>query len=159
MELYLLRHGIAEDGLPGTSDSDRRLTQEGREKTIAVLNMARRSGVNPSLILSSPYVRANQTAEIAAKELGYKEEIQLLESLVPHGAPQAVWADIRDYADEPSILLAGHEPLMSYLAAYLLNAPSLRVDMKKSALIRIDFQIASAVPYGVLRWMLVPKLA
>ena len=159
MELYLLRHGIAEDGLPGTPDSARRLTQEGRERVAAVLKLARHSGVNPSLILSSPYVRACQTAEIAAREFGYKEDVPQLKSLVPHGSPEAVWADIRDYADEPAIILAGHEPLMSHLAAYLLNAPSLRVDMKKSALLRIDFGVVGAVPYGTLRWMLVPKLA
>jgi len=159
MELYLLRHGIAEDGLPGTPDSARLLTPEGRERVAAVLKMARHGGTNPSLILSSPYVRAHQTAEIAAREFEYKGEIPKLQSLVPHGRPEAVWADIRDYADESAILLAGHEPLMSELAAYLLNAPSLRVDMKKSALIRIDFAVVGAVPYGTLRWMLVPKLA
>jgi hypothetical protein len=48
---------------------------------------------------------------------------------------------------------------MSSLAAYLLNAPSLRIDMRKAALLRIDFEGAGAVPRGVLRWMLTPKLA
>jgi len=158
MELYLLRHGAAEDGRPGTSDSARQLTDEGREKTASVLQAARRAGVNPSLILSSPYIRAKQTADIAAKELQYKGQVELIESLTPHGTEERVWADIRDYSEEPSVLLAGHEPLLSILAAYLLNAPSLRVDMKKSALIRIDCPTLGAVPYGVLRWMLVPKL-
>ena len=54
MELYLLRHGIAEDGRPGSQDAARELTDEGREKTAAVLKMARQGGIQPSSILSSP---------------------------------------------------------------------------------------------------------
>jgi phosphohistidine phosphatase len=159
MELYLLRHGIAEDARPGTSDSARELTAEGREKTAAVLKLARRGGVSPSLILSSPYLRAHQTAKIAARELEHNGDIELADSLVPHGTPENVWADLRDRSDEPAILLASHEPLLSTLVAWLLNSPSLRVDMKKAALVRIDVEGVRAVPHGVLRWMLVPKLA
>jgi phosphohistidine phosphatase len=159
MELYLLRHGIAEDASPGRPDSARELTDDGRDKVASVLKLARRGGVFPSLILSSPYVRARQTAAIAAAELDHKGGIQLLESLVPHGTPERVWADLRDYPGEHAILLAGHEPLLSSLAAYLLNAPALRIDMKKAALLRIDFESLGAIPHGVLRWMLIPKLA
>jgi phosphohistidine phosphatase len=158
MELYLLRHGIAEEARPGSPDSARSLTGEGREKTAAVLRQAHHGGVRPSVILSSPYVRARQTAEIAAKELGYAGDIRIIDSLVPHGGPEAVWADVRDYAGEASVLLAGHEPLMGALAAYFLNTPSLRVDMKKAALLRIDMDTIRAAPHGVLRWMLVPKV-
>jgi phosphohistidine phosphatase len=159
MELYLLRHGIAENGRPGSPDSARELTDEGREKTAAVLKRASQAGVEPSLILSSPYVRARQTANIAAKELGYRGDLELLDSLVPNGTPEKVWADVRDRADEPAILLAGHEPLMGALVAYLLNAPSLRIDMKKAALVCIEVESVGAVPRGVLRWMLIPRLA
>src|SRR5215471_76043 len=111
MELYLLRHGIAENGRPGRPDSARELTSEGREKTALVLKAACRSGVHPSVILSSPYIRARQTAEIAATELRCEAGIHLVESLVPHGSPEGVWADVRVYAKEPSVLLAGHETL------------------------------------------------
>jgi phosphohistidine phosphatase len=158
MELYLFRHGIAEDAPQGRSDSSRALTDEGRERSAAVVKMARGAGVAPSLIASSPYVRAVQTAEVAAKEFGYSGELVRLPSLVPHGTPEAVWSDIRDLRDESAVLLAGHEPLMGHLAAYLLNAPSLQVDMKKSAMLRIDLATLGASPRGVLRWMIVPKL-
>jgi len=159
MELYLFRHGIAEDAPPGRSDSSRALTDAGRERSAAVAKMAREAGVGPSLIASSPYLRAVQTAEVAAKEFGYSGELVRLPSLVPHGTPEAVWSDIRDLRDQTAVILAGHEPLMGYLAAYLLNAPSLQVDMKKSAMVRIDLATLGAAPRGVLRWMIVPKLA
>ena len=160
MELYLFRHGIAEDAPPGRSDSSRALTDAGRERSAAVAKMAREAGVAPSLIASSPYLRAVQTAEVAAKEFGYSGGSGcgcLL--LVPHGTPEAVWSDIRELHDETAVLLAGHEPLMGYLAAYLLNAPGLQVDMKKSAMVRIDLATLGVAPRGMLRWMIIPKLA
>jgi phosphohistidine phosphatase len=162
MELYLFRHGIAEDGRPGNPDSARQLTDEGREKAAAVAKMARRTGVRPSLILTSPYQRARQTAQIAAEELGFEGNILSTDSLVPDSTPENVWRSIRDHADETAILLAGHEPLLSQLAAWLLNAPSLRVEMKKAALVRIDVDSPRGgrvgPPHGILRWMTIPRM-
>jgi phosphohistidine phosphatase len=158
MELYLFRHGIAEDAPPGSPDSARELTEEGREKAGDVVKLARKAGVRPSLIVSIPYVRARQTARIAAEELGYDGQVLPLESLVPHSSPDNVWKDLRDHADEAAVLLAGHEPLLSRLAAYLLNSPSLRVEMKKAALVRIDIETVRPQPHGILRWMIVPRM-
>jgi phosphohistidine phosphatase len=158
MELYLFRHGIAEDGKPGKPDSSRELTEEGRGRTADVAKLARKAGVRPSLILTSPYARARQTAQIAAEVLGYQSNILPIDSLVPHSSPENLWKDIRDHAEQPAILLAGHEPLLGHMVAYLLNSPSLRVDMKKAALARIDLESLRAVPHGVLRWMIVPKM-
>ncbi|MDP9169782.1 MAG: phosphohistidine phosphatase SixA, partial [Acidobacteriota bacterium] len=90
---------------------------------------------------------------------GYEGEILIAQSLVPHGTPEEVWQDIRGHAGENSILLAGHEPLMSQLAAWLLNAASLRVDVKKSALLCIEADALRPVPHGILRWMAIPRLA
>ena len=155
MELYLFRHGIAENGSP---DAGRKLTDKGKEKSAAIARMARRAGVEPSLIVSSPYARAVETAEIAAAELGYAGPIVRFESLVPHGAPEAVWNDISDHRAESSILLAGHEPLLSTLMTWLLASPALRVEMKKSTMVRIDVDSFRGTPRGILRWMIVPRL-
>jgi phosphohistidine phosphatase len=159
MELYLFRHGIAEAGRPGRPDSSRELTDEGRGKTADVAKLARKSGVRPSLILTSPYARARQTAQIAAEVLGYEGDVLPIDSLVPHSSPENLWKDIRDHAEQNAILLAGHEPLLGRMVGYLLNSPALRVDMKKAALVRIDLESLRAAPHGVLRWMIVPKMA
>jgi phosphohistidine phosphatase len=159
MELYIFRHGIAEVGNPGRADSERELTDDGRKKTAAVVKTARRAGVSPSLIVSSPYVRAIQTARIAASEFGYKGQIVEIDSLVPHHSPETAWNELREYRSEASILLAGHEPLLGNLVAYLLATPTLRIEMKKSAMVRVDVDTVRATPHGVLRWMLTPKLA
>ena len=81
MEIYLLRHGIAETH--AASDAERDLTEEGRQKVHEVMRVAARAGVAPSLILSSPYSRALATAKIAAGALGYKSEILLSQALLP----------------------------------------------------------------------------
>lgn len=159
MELYLLRHGIAEDGHAGQPDSDRALVPEGEEKLAQVLKVAKKSGVAPSLILSSPYRRARQTADIAARVFGYAGQILETDALTPMGRPDEVWHELKLHRGEASVLLASHEPLTGQLAAYLLRSPSLLIDVKKGSLIRIDLEYLGAEPRGVLRWILTPKLA
>jgi phosphohistidine phosphatase len=155
MEIYILRHAIAEERRPGRSDQDRALTDEGRRKLRPVLERARAAGVAPSLVLTSPYVRAVQTAEMAAEALGYKGTIVRTGGLVP----EAVWREIRDHRDEKAILLAGHEPLLSEIGGYLLGVPALAIDLKKGALLRLDVDGSTREPHGTLQWLLTPKLA
>jgi phosphohistidine phosphatase len=159
MELYLLRHGIAEDHAATGRDQDRALTEEGRNKLRRVMKRAAVAGVSPSLIISSPYKRAVETAEIAASELDYKGKILRVGSLTPDASPPSVWSEIREHRNEASILLAGHEPLFSATVAFLLGSTHQMVDFRKAALMRIDIQSFGASPQGVLQWMLTPKLA
>jgi phosphohistidine phosphatase len=156
MQIYLLRHGIAEDARPGLSDADRALTPEGKEKLRRVL---KRAAVAPSLILSSPFKRAVETADLAAQVLDYAGKVVRVEALVPHGSAYAVWDELRARKEETAVLLAGHEPLMSSIAAFLLDSPALQVDMKKAALVRIDCERLGPKPGGVLKWMLTPAVS
>jgi phosphohistidine phosphatase len=159
MEIYLLRHGIAEDARAGQPDAERELTDEGREKLRRVLKRARSADVSPSLILASPYRRARETAAIASNVLDYKGKVVETNSLIPEASPQEMWQEIRARHGEGAILLASHEPLMSALAAFLLACPALQVDVKKAALVRIDCDRIGREPRGVLKWMLTPALA
>lgn len=159
MEIYLLRHGIAEDARAGQKDADRALTEEGKRKLRVVARRARLAGLKPSLILTSPYRRAVETAEIAALELKYKGQLLRTKALVPDSNPETVWEEIRAHKQELQVLLAGHEPLFSALAAYLLNAPSRVIDFKKGCLIRIDMEQMSSHPRGILKWMLASKIS
>ena len=159
MEVYLLRHGIAEVGRPGHPDSERALTAEGKKKLREVLGVARGAGVEPTLILTSPYRRAVQTAELAAEVLGYRGDLLRTEALVPESRAETVWDELRVHKDQEQVLLAGHEPLFSMLTAFLLGCGNLQVDFKKGALVRIDFDRFGAAPSGVLKWMLTPKVA
>lgn len=157
MNLYLLRHGIAEDTPPGGRDEDRELTDQGREKLSEVLHRAAKAGLKPDTILTSPYKRAMQTAKLASKILDGPDPVST-DALVPHGTPRSLWNEIRASGSAGEVLLAGHEPLLSHAVSYLLNAPSLKVDLKKGALVAIEMSSMRGEPHGTLRWMLIPKL-
>ena len=161
MELYLLRHGIAETARPGMKDSERALTEEGRTKLRRVLKRAQEAGVEVDVILSSPYRRALETASVAAEILAYPGKIIQTPTLVPNSSPFEVWDEIRARSKqgEESILLAGHEPLMSALVAFLLGSPALLIDMKKAALARLDCDRLGAEPQATLKWLLTPATA
>ena len=158
MQVHLLRHGTAEDIKPGGSDAERKLTAAGRDEVRGAAECARRARVAPTLILTSPYVRAVETAEIAAEVLKYAGGIVRTDALIPSGSPQQVWNEIRSRRDEMQILLAGHEPLLSQLASYLLNSPALQIEMRKAALVRIDLDRFAPDPGGILKWMAPPGI-
>ncbi|MBS1856919.1 MAG: phosphohistidine phosphatase SixA [Acidobacteria bacterium] len=158
MQIYLLRHGIAEDGRPGRPDAERALTEEGRAKLRRVLKRARTAEVSPSLILASPYRRAVETAEVVAEVFRYKGDIVQSRAFVPEASAAAAWEELRLYSGEPAVLVASHEPLMSSCVAFLLGCPALQVEMKKAAMVRIDVESTSAVPRGILKWMITPAL-
>jgi phosphohistidine phosphatase len=159
MELYLLRHGIAEDHAASGRDANRRLTEEGRDKLRRVLERAHEADARPSLILSSPLRRALETAEIAGHALGYEGKIVRTASLTPESSPHKIWDEIREHRDETAILLAGHEPLFSATVAYLLGSSHEMVHFRRGALVRIDVNPLAPSPRGVLEWMITAKLA
>jgi phosphohistidine phosphatase len=158
MRIYLLRHGIAEDAGPRTPDAKRELTDKGREKLGGVLRIARGAGVQPELVLSSPLVRAVQTAEMARKILEVESPVHQTPVLSPEGTPQKVWEELRGFRHLEDMLLAGHEPLLGELTGFLLGAPSLQVHMTKSALVCIEMESFRGEARGVLNWMITPKL-
>ena len=155
MEIYLLRHGDAEETTLEVQDQDRRLTPRGAEQVRDVLTRARLAGLAPSLIVCSPLRRAVETAQIAADILRYGGPIVEAPALAPNSTPERVWDEIQAHRDAGRLLLAGHEPLYSSVYAFLLNAPSLRVAVRKGSLGRIDIDTFSR-PHGVLRWLIPP---
>jgi len=158
MEIYLLRHGIAEDVRAGEPDSDRSLTPEGKKKLRGVLRVAAEAGVRPSLILTSPYRRALQTAQLAAEIFNYEGDLLRTRSLEPSSRPDGVWEEIRVHKEEPQILLVGHEPLFSVLTAFLLGCSGFQMDFKKGGLACVEIDKFGSAPKGVLKWYLTPKL-
>jgi phosphohistidine phosphatase len=159
MQVYLLRHGIAEEGQHGKPDADRELTADGRRKLRETLRVAARAEVSPTLLLSSPLLRAVQSAEVAAEVFHYKDPILHTKSLLPNARFEHVWDEIRVHHDQRELMLVGHDPLFSQLAGYLLCVPELQIDFKKGAVLRVDFEAFGSRPRGILRWFLTAKLA
>jgi phosphohistidine phosphatase len=142
MRLSLLRHGIAvEAGTPGfENDRERPLTAKGERRMQRSAKGMLALGLSYDLILSSPYLRARQTAEIVAQVLNTPEGVHLSDVLAPEGNPrqliETVHSDGRD-----DILLVGHEPYLSRLISTLLTGgPNLPVVMKRGGLCALDVE-------------------
>jgi phosphohistidine phosphatase len=157
MEIYVLRHGEAEEREAGLADRDRKLTAKSIRDLKALLRLARKAEVAPDLILTSPLRRAQETAAIAAEVLGCKDVVET-RNLLPGASPEQIWKEIgTDYKVE-NILLAGHQPHLGSLVGLLLEA-AVMVDLKKGSLVRIATQGRLGPPRGVLKWMITTKLA
>lgn len=158
MTIYVLRHAIAEARRQGRPDATRALTASGLQKLRIVLRRAYQAGVSPDVILTSPYTRAEETAETAAEILGCRRKPVITKALLPSSSPDRVWKQI-SAIEASSVLIAGHEPLLSQFVAFLLNCPAVKVDLKKGALVRLDVSSSEPRPNGILKWMLTPRLA
>jgi phosphohistidine phosphatase len=157
VKICILRHAEAEPRGPGVAEAARQLTPNGKRELRAVLKQAREAGVDPEVILSSPWTRAAETAVAAREALGCEQAIET-KSLLPDVLPSHIWGEIRSLRPLKEIMVVGHEPHLSRFAAFLLEAP-VAIDMKKAALLRIEVQDKEGPPRGVLKWMLTPKLA
>ena len=157
MEIYILRHGIAvERGTPGYKrDSDRPLTKEGEEKMHQIADAMLGMELKFDLILSSPYVRAGQTARIVAGELD--EEVTFTDSLEPDGSALDLIAEIND--EKPQrVLLVGHEPDLSRLISVLVTGGTeAAIELKKGSLCKLTSGKLTFGQCATLYWLLTPK--
>lgn len=159
MELYIFRHGIAEEISRSGHDRDRELTSEGEERTRAAGKALRKLGVKFDAALSSPYARAWQTAEIIVKELECREKLEACEALASGQPAAGVIAELKKRSREcSSLLLVGHEPDLSQLISLLLSgSPRLSIVMKKGGLCRLSC-VTPEPGGGTLEWLLTSKL-
>ena len=154
VELHLLRHGIAEHRAASGRDQDRSLTDDGVDRLRGVIAQAKETGLDPKWIVASPYLRALQTARIAADILGYSEPILTSTRLTPESDPAELWAEVRDIAPDSPLLFVAHEPLLSATASWMVGESRVMIEFRPATLVRIDFETVGPEPAGVLRWKL-----
>ena len=138
MRIYLLRHASAGNLSADGSDAGRELSAQGREILRGVLRRAHAAKVSPGLILTSPFVRAVETAEMAGEVLGCAGPIERTSALVPSASPYDIWEELllrRGEIDQ--VLLVSHQPLIGHLVAFLLDSPSLEVEIGTATLAAI----------------------
>jgi phosphohistidine phosphatase len=157
-ELYLIRHGVAEErGDAWPDDSKRPLSEDGMDRLRKEARGLARLGVAIDVMLTSPLVRTRQTAEIVAAALDPRPGIVNAESLAPGGTFQAVVADLEKHAKKARIALVGHEPSIGELAARLIGSRH-PIEFKKGAVCRIDVATLPPGGPGSLRFLLTPKI-
>jgi phosphohistidine phosphatase len=149
MNVYLLRHGIAVDpSEPGIGgDAGRPLTPKGKRRLRQSARAMAALRISFDVILSSPYVRARQTAEIVAKTLKCRKQLKYSDELTPGGDPKALIQQVTEWRPRPkNILLVGHEPYLSKLIAVLTAGnTSMEIDLKKGSLCKLE---AEPLRYG-----------
>ena len=157
-ELYLIRHGVAEErGDAWPDDSKRPLTEDGTSRMRKAARGLSRLGVAFDIVFTSPLVRARQTAEIVAGGLAPRPALVNIESLAPDAGYAALMADLEKHARKPRIALVGHEPDIGELAARLVGSRR-AIEFKKGAICRIDLDEIPPSGPGQLRWFVTPKI-
>jgi len=160
MNLYILRHGIAADAGAGFEhDSERPLTSEGERKLWRITEAMAALELSFDLILSSPYLRARQTAEIVAESLDAEKLLELCDELTPDGSAEELVRVINGRKPQPdSVLLVGHEPYLSELVSLLITgATRCSVALKKGGLCKLAVASLKAGNCAELEWLLTPK--
>ncbi len=136
MIIYIARHGEAEPKSSSKPDEARSITDSGAGQVRRIFTLARQWGAIVDLILSSPILRAKQSAEIASSIFGLKG-FQVMNSLEPTMTPYEVYADLSKLESDKRVILVSHQPLVSSLVSDLLGSDA-KIAMPTSSLARID---------------------
>ena len=161
MDLYLVRHGVAFDFDPAQwpDDSKRPLTPEGQKRFARSARGLKALVPSVELVLSSPWVRAWQTAELLESEAGWPKPMPC-EALESGRAPAEVLQALQPYTGFNVIVLVGHEPSLHELASYLLTADTnhAQIEMRKGGVARLEIGDGLRPGAGRLQWLLPPKV-
>jgi phosphohistidine phosphatase len=156
MDVYLLRHGKAEDHSADGTDRSRKLTPEGveamMEEVPGIKNMVKKI----DYVLTSPYPRAMETARIAASAFGLEKKVEELDGLSAPDAGREVTARINELPVNSAVMLVGHSPLLGELIEYLTGSPE-GFNLKKGGLCKISFPKKPERGKGKFEWLLKPR--
>ena len=160
-ELCLMRHGLAVERQATTvmDDAKRPLTPEGKQKMREIAAGLVRAGMEADWIVSSPLVRAVETAEIVAEAFGSKPPLDFCEALRPGGSPEALISFLAKRSNRRRVLAVGHEPDLSELAVRLIGAGrNANMPFKKGGCCLITFSEFPPKTPGRLVWWLTPRV-
>jgi phosphohistidine phosphatase len=161
MNLYIVRHAVAVDsGTPGyEDDSQRPLTDAGRKKMKRIVKGLCELGIGLDAIVTSPYVRARDTAMILAKEFEMKDSVALSDNLIPPGNFENLINEIREKHDVENLALVGHEPMLSSLISWLTTGnTAMKVTLKKGGVAFLSTDNLYEEGRATLQWLLTPAL-
>jgi len=160
MNLFLLRHGLAveRDEIHFASDHLRPLTAKGKIQLRKIVAAMRAMELNFDVILSSPLVRARQTAEIVAADLKLKKRLDFADELKPGGDAKKLVKKIIGLKKAPvNALLVGHEPdLGELISLFVTGKTGAGFTLKKAGLAKLEIENLSAGKCATLAWLLTP---
>ena len=156
MNLYLMRHAIAAVTDENTEDSLRPLTEKGRKKLGKIAHNLEKHEIEIDHIITSPYLRARQTADVVAHVLGIKQK-RVFESefLTPLSFADKLVEEINAREAVANLLIVGHEPFLSQLIGMLIAGDSgLNINMQKAGLCKLSIDQLAYGRCAKLEWLL-----
>jgi phosphohistidine phosphatase len=161
MNLYLLRHGIAADPSEPRfkNDSERPLTPKGKRRLRQITRAMGALRLSFDLILSSPFLRTKQTAEIVAKDFKIQKKLIFSDELKPGGNPRALLQQLNERRPKPkTVLLVGHEPYLRKLIGVLTaGSTNMEMDLKKGGLCQLETDSLRYARCATLVCLLAPR--
>ena len=161
MNLYIIRHAIAVPrGAPEyEDDSQRPLTDKGRKKMNKIVKGFRQFGVELDMILSSPYVRARDTAKILANEFNMQDQIRFTDHLIPPADFKDLIDEVQEKYDVDSLALVGHEPMLGELIGWLTTGnKDLMINFRKGGVCYLSADDLYRTYRATLEWLLTPAI-
>jgi len=160
MRLYIVRHAIAvPHGTPGVAEDDRHLTEEGMAKMKKAAAGLLKIGAVPELVLSSPLVRARQTADILLGAFGNRIRLTLTPHLAPGESREKLYDQIRKHRELGSLMLVGHQPSLGEIAGEISwGSWEHYFELRKGGICAIDLHQLEPFPRGALRFLLTPTI-
>ena len=161
MKLYIVRHASAvSHGTPGVRDDDRALTEKGVRQMRQAAAGLRRLGYIPDLLLSSPLMRATQTAELLMAAFGKWLEMEIAPSLAPSGDRRELYGEIARHSRKlKRLMLVGHQPSLGEIAGEIVwGSAQQLVDFKKGGMCAIELESVKGIPKGRLVSLLTPSI-
>ena len=159
VRLYLVRHAIAfeRDSDKWADDAKRPLTHKGIARMREVVDGLLELNVALDLVVTSPFVRAKQTAEVIIAGMPDPPELVVSESMSPSGSPAAVAELLSRHTKLESIALVGHEPSLGELGAWLTGAKN-PLAFKKGGVACVEMPTLPIVGPGQLIWLATPRM-
>jgi phosphohistidine phosphatase len=157
--LYLVRHAIAAERstTDWPDDTKRPLTQKGASRMREVVRGLVALDIELDLIITSPLVRAKQTADLIVAGWPKTPALIVSASLAPGERPEAVTEELAKHTRADHIALVGHEPALGILAGWLIGAREPLV-FKKGGVACINVKTIPITGPGQLVWLATPRM-
>jgi phosphohistidine phosphatase len=157
MNLYLIRHGSAEDYATG-GDAERRLTRQGTFQVAMIAKGLKKLGVTFNRIVASPLARARETAEIIARIVEFDGEIETDRRMLPETRYEDVSDLLGERGDAETVLLVGHQPSIGNITSGLCTGSQLDMEVETATIRAFDIHRMRPFARGTLLWTLTPKV-
>ncbi|HEX6801082.1 MAG TPA: phosphohistidine phosphatase SixA [Candidatus Binatia bacterium] len=160
MNVYLMRHGAAveKDDPSVANDNERPLTKKGVKRLRRAARGLGQLEIPFDGIVTSPVLRARQTADIVAAALGLESRLEEVSGLAPESTVELLLFGLARYHDREHLLMVGHEPLLSQtIGSLLCGGRGFEIALRKGSLCRIEIDGLPPSNPAILHWLLAPK--